>query len=280
MKKVSGFIVVLALLTAFLGLPGCKRVDNQTAVDSILAQSMQKYNEAVRLYGEEKLLEALEAFKQVDEQDREHYADAQNKIEQINEQLFESYVNQAKEYYNTKEYDKAVSSLETALLYRDSQPVRELLEHYKDAGDPKEHIRLTPEEKKAAMTKMQTYEGGEGSLKIALDNIYTREFIISNIPIEVSDDTVFLKLWVNIINEGTKDIPVKPEYIKLYTQDGRAHAYHPEYSKHLDIPFTETLLPPNGRASGRVLILIPLESSYRFEYDDGINSVTKTVIPY
>jgi hypothetical protein len=127
---------------------------------------------------------------------------------------------------------------------------------------------------------MQTYQEGEGVLKIALDNIYTREFAISNVPITVSDDTVFLRLWVNIINEGTKDALVKPEYIKLYTSDDRDHAYHAQYSKHLDIPFNEILLPPNGRASGRLLFLIPLENSYRFEYNDGTNRVIKTVIPY
>jgi hypothetical protein len=127
---------------------------------------------------------------------------------------------------------------------------------------------------------MKTYQGGEGDLKIALDNIYTREFAISEIPIMVSGDSVFLKLWVNVLNEGTKDILVKPEHIKLYTADGREHTSQPEYSGHLDIPFVETLLPPNGRASGRVLILIPLEDWYRFEYDDGTNRVVKRVIPY
>ena len=271
--------MITVLISTSLGTAGCSK-GNDPVDQAVLEKSAEKYQEAVRLYEEEKLSEALEAFRQVDEEDRDHYFDSLDKIEEIKERLFENHVNSAREYYQAKEYEKAVLSLETALTYRDSKPVRELLEHYKDTGNRNETARLTPAERQAALTEMQAYHGGKGSLKIALDNIYTREYTISGIPIKVTDDTIFLKLWVNIVNEGPKDILVKPEYVKLYTGDGRAHTYHPEYSKPLDIPFVETLLPPRGKASGKVLMLIPLEDSYRFEYDDGTNQVTKTVIPH
>lgn len=271
--------MIAIIIAVSLGAFGCGKGDDPARQEA-LEQSSGKYHEAMGLYKEEKLTEALEAFKQITEEDKDHYSDAQNKIKEITERLFEIHVNQAKEYYQAKDLERAILSLETALTYRNSQPVRELLEHYKAEENRQQTPRLTPEERQAALNEMKTYQGGEGDLKIALDNIYTREFAISEIPIMVSGDSVFLKLWVNVLNEGTKDILVKPEHIKLYTADGREHTYHPEYSGHLDIPFVETLLPPNGRASGRVLILIPLEDWYRFEYDDGTNRVVKRVIPY
>ncbi|HQD41471.1 MAG: hypothetical protein GXY97_01375 [Clostridiales bacterium] len=279
MKKSISLLMIAIIIAVSLGAFGCGKGDDPARQEA-LEQSSGKYHEAMGLYKEEKLTEALEAFKQITEEDKDHYSDAQNKIKEITERLFEIHVNQAKEYYQAKDLERAILSLETALTYRNSQPVRELLEHYKAEENRQQTPRLTPEERQAALSEMKTYQGGEGDLKIALDNIYTREFAISEIPIMVSGDSVFLKLWVNVLNEGTKDILVKPEHIKLYTADGREHTYHPEYSGHLDIPFVETLLPPNGRASGRVLILIPLEDWYRFEYDDGTNRVVKRVIPY
>lgn len=279
MKKSISLLMIAIIIAVSLGAFGCGKGDDPARQEA-LEQSSGKYHEAMGLYKEEKLTEALEAFKQITEEDKDHYSDAQNKIKEITERLFEIHVNQAKEYYQAKDLERAILSLETALTYRNSQPVRELLEHYKAEENRQQTPRLTPEERQTALSEMKTYQGGEGDLKIALDNIYTREFAISEIPIMVSGDSVFLKLWVNVLNEGTKDILVKPEHIKLYTADGRAHTYHPEYSGHLDIPFVETLLPSNGRASGRVLILIPLEDWYRFEYDDGTNRVIKRVIPY
>lgn len=280
MKKLLNIIIVIALLTSLIGVSGCGKEATNDQSDASSDTSVEKYKEAMVLYEEDKLEEALEAFKQVEKHDNAHYNDALIKIDQLTETLFERYVNKAGEHYDAGEYEPAISSLETALSYRESRPVRELLDHYRSAEGQNNIASLSPEEKQEVIKEMQTYQGGEGALKIALDNIYTREFTILSTPIEVSGDMVFLKLWVNIINEGTGDVFVKPEYVKVYTSDNRAHTYHPEYSAHLDIPFIEILLPPNGRASGRLLLLLPLESSYRFEYDDGTNKVTKTIIPY
>lgn len=279
MKRLPNLLMIAIIIAVLLGAFGCSK-GADPARQEALEQSSEKYHEAMELYKEDKLTEALEAFKHITEDDKDHYIDAQYKVKEITERLFETHVNRAREYYQSKDLERAILSLETALTYRNSQPVKELLEHYRTARNQKETPRLTPEERQAALSEMKTYQEGEGDLKIALDNIYTREFAISDIPIKISGDSVFLKLWVNILNKGTKDILVKPEHIKLYTTDGREHTYHPEYSGHLDMPFVETLLPPNGRASGRVLILIPLEDWYRFEYDDGTNRVIKRVIPY
>ncbi|HZX46846.1 MAG TPA: hypothetical protein VFF83_06195 [Clostridia bacterium] len=279
MKKLPNLLMIAIIIAVSLGAFGCVKGDDPARQEA-LEQSSEKYHEAMELYKEEKLVEALEAFKQITEEDKDHYIDAQSKMKEITERLFEIHVNRAREYYQAKDLERAILSLETALTYRNSQPVKELLEHYRAEGNRQETPRLTPEERQAALSEMKTYQGGEGDLKIALDNIYTSEFAISDIPIKISGDSVFLKLWVNVLNEGTKDILVKPGYIKLYIADGREHTYHPEYSGHLDMPFVETLLPPNGRVSGRVLILVPLEDWYRFEYDDGTNRVIKRVIPY
>jgi tetratricopeptide (TPR) repeat protein len=280
MKKLLNIMIITVISATLIGMCGCSKKDDTVDADATSTLSSEKYQQAMALYTEGRLEEALEAFRQVDKQSSAHYTDTQMKINVLTEKLFEKYVNQADGHYNAGEYQLAISALETALTYRESRPVRELLEHYKSAEGHKSVASYTPEQKQQAIKEMQTYQEGEGVLKIALDNIYTREFAISNVPITVSDDTVFLRLWVNIINEGTKDTLVKPEYIKLYTSDDRDHAYHAQYSKHLDIPFNEILLPPNGRASGRLLFLIPLENSYRFEYNDGTNRVIKTVIPY
>ncbi len=280
MKKTLSAIIIMALIPTLLSMSGCSNKTGETSSQEVLEHSSQKYQEAMDLCDKGELEQALEAFKQVDQQDQSHYPLAQSKINELKELLFEMYVNKAKEHYTAEEYHLAVSSLETALDYRNSQPVRELLEHYKNAPAGNEDSFDSIEEIQQAKKQMQSYEGGTGNLKISLDNIYTREFSIGNVQVEVSDDIVFLKLWVSIINEGTKNITVKPENIKLFTSDNRAYTYHPEYTKQDDIPFVEILLPPKGRASGKLLILIPLEKSYRFEYNDGVNRVVKNVIPY
>jgi hypothetical protein len=279
MKKLFCFFIITVLVSSVLGMSGCSS-DGQNQADAVSETSAQIFDEAMRLYEDGMTDKALEAFRQVDEDDQTHYPAAREKIDELTHTLFEMHVNKAGEYYTQEKYHLAVSSLETALGYKDSQPVRSLLEHYKDKAESNQQHVISPGDIETLKKKMLTYEGGSGGLKIALDNIYTREFSIGSIPVQVSDNTVFLKLWVNIINEGEKDVPVKPEYIKLYTSDDSAYSYHPEYSRHLENSFTGLLLPPNGRISGRVLVLIPLESSYRFEYDDGTNRVEKTVIPY
>jgi tetratricopeptide (TPR) repeat protein len=279
MKKLLCFFIITVLAASVLGTSGCSST-GQNQADAVSETSAQKFDEAMRLYEDGMPDKALEAFRQVDVEDQTHYPAAREKIDELTHMLFEMHVNRAGEYYADEEFQLAISSLETALEYKDSQPVRSLLEHYKNTERASGRPVVSPKDMEDLKKKMLTYEGGTGKLKIALDNIYTREFSVGGIPVQVSGNTVFLKLWVNIINEGEKEVQVKPEYIKLYTSDDTDYSHHPEYSKHLESPFPEILLPPNGRISGRVLVLIPLESSYRFEYDDGTNRVEKTVIPY
>jgi tetratricopeptide (TPR) repeat protein len=280
MKRFLTAIMVIILISSIMGISGCGNNAGSDAAETAQEPSARQYGLAVRLYEEGKLEQALEAFKQVDADDETHYSLSRNKIDQLTQTLFEKNVNQARDYYTAEEYDRAVSSLETALGYRNSRPVRDLLEHYKSTAARKQDNLNSPEDIQQAKKQMLTYEGGTGVLEIALDNIYTKEFAIGNVPIETSGNIVFLKLWVNIINGGEKDVLVKPEYVKLITSDNTAYYYHSEYTMHLDNPFVETLLPPKGKASGRVMVLIPLESFYSFEYDDNTNRVEKTVIPY
>jgi tetratricopeptide (TPR) repeat protein len=223
---------------------------------------------------------ALEAFKNVIEVDSENYSSALQKIGEINELLFAKYVNLAKEYYSDDKVELAVETLQKALQIRDSQPVRELIEFYRKKSERQSNTRTAVKDLQEAIRKMQSYEKGTGQLKISLDNIYSKEFLVGNNSIKTSGDSVFLKLWINIINDGDSYCLVKPEYIKLITENSREFTYHPEYTKLLDIPLGEVQLPPKGRASGRLMFVLPLESSYKFEYNDSKNAIVKTVIPY
>lgn len=224
------------------------------------------------------LEEALHSFENVNP-DSDSYSEAVKRISEVKELLFESYIEKSREYYLDGKPELAVQTLEKALKIRDSQPVRELIGHYRHSPDPKKE-KLSAQDTKEAIEKMRSYEEGTGPLKVSLDNIYSRELQLETGAIKVSGDNVILKLWVNIVNDGEGYWLIKPEYIKLVTGDKREYTYHQDYTGFLDIPFGETQLPPKGRVSGRLVFVIPLENSYKFEYNDGNNIVNKTVIPY
>ena len=153
--------MIAIIIAVSLGAFGCVKGDDPARQEA-LEQSSEKYHEAMELYKEEKLVEALEAFKQITEEDKDHYIDAQSKMKEITERLFEIHVNRAREYYQAKDLERAILSLETALTYRNSQPVRELLEHYRT----EETDRNTPAYSRGKAGSPQRNEdlpGGEGT---------------------------------------------------------------------------------------------------------------------
>lgn len=80
-------------------------------------ESKVKYDSAVSLLNEKKYLEAIDAFKKIKTTDVKRYNDAQNKTKECSDSYIKENISMAKNEGANKNFDKAISYLDTILKF-------------------------------------------------------------------------------------------------------------------------------------------------------------------
>ncbi|MDZ4956907.1 hypothetical protein GNF51_14060, partial [Clostridium perfringens] len=92
-------------------------IDSKVTLALELKQSKESFEAAVNLLDEKKYIEAIDHFNNVKESDKKRYDQAQEKIKDARNLYVTDNITKAKDEANNKEYDNAISLLETVLKF-------------------------------------------------------------------------------------------------------------------------------------------------------------------
>ena len=106
-------------------------INSKITLASELKESKETFETANNLLNEKKFLEAIDEYSKIESLDEKRYAESQEKIKEAKNLYITENISKAKENANNKEYDNAISVLETLLKFdTDNEEVINLKNEY------------------------------------------------------------------------------------------------------------------------------------------------------